>query len=112
MHGCLWKTDHQTHFVLGGKHKESESIRGFRAVKPLSNDNSYPGINLRTCHRLDLAATLPLASAFRELLQTYPSTGKQAWAVDWKEAFRRTADELYRFGGVETGEPVTRFNCR
>lgn len=43
-----------------------------------------------------MAATLPLAGAFRELLQTNPSTGKQFWVVDWKEAFKRTADELYR----------------
>ena len=65
-------------------------------MKALEKDHVYPGINLRTRHRLDLAATLPLAGAFRELLQTNPSTGKQVWAVDWKEAFKRTADELYR----------------
>jgi hypothetical protein len=38
----------------------------------------------------------PLAGAFRELQQTNPSTGKQFWVVDWKEPFKRTADELYR----------------
>ena len=37
-----------------------------------------------------------MAGAFRELLQTDPKTGKQFWVVDWKEAFKRTADELYR----------------
>ena len=31
-----------------------------------------------------------------ELLRTHPATGKQFWVVDWKEAFKRTADELYR----------------
>jgi hypothetical protein len=39
---------------------------------------------------------LPLAGAFRELLQTDPATGKQVWLVDWREAFKRTADELYK----------------
>jgi hypothetical protein len=76
--------------------KNRNRFGGLRVVKALTQDHVYPGINLRTRHRLDLAATLPLAGAFRELLQTNPSTGKQVWAVDWKEAFKRTADELYR----------------
>jgi hypothetical protein len=76
--------------------KNRNRFGGLRVVKALREDHVYPGINLRTRHRLDLAATLPLAGAFRELLQTNPSTGKQVWAVDWKEAFKRTADELYR----------------
>jgi hypothetical protein len=76
--------------------KNRNRFGGLRVVKPLKEDHTYPGINLKTRHRLDLAATLPLAGAFRELLQTDPNTGKQFWIVDWKEAFKRTADELYR----------------
>jgi hypothetical protein len=76
--------------------KNRNRFGGLRVVKPLKEDHVYPGINLKTRHRLDLAATLPLAGAFRELLQTNPSTGKQYWLVDWREAFKRTADELYR----------------
>lgn len=76
--------------------KNRNRFGGLRVVKPLKEDHTYPGINLKTRHRLDLAATLPLAGAFRELLQTDPKTGKQFWVVDWKEAFKRTADELYR----------------
>ncbi|MGC2743368.1 MAG: AIPR family protein [Candidatus Angelobacter sp.] len=76
--------------------KSRNRFGGLRVVKPLKEDHTYPGINLKTRHRLDLAATLPLAGAFRELLQTDPNTGKQLWIVDWKEAFKRTADELYR----------------
>jgi hypothetical protein len=76
--------------------KNRNRFGGLRVVKPLKEDHTYPGINLKTRHRLDLAATLPLAGAFRELLQTDPKTGKQFWIVDWKEAFKRTADELYR----------------
>jgi hypothetical protein len=76
--------------------KTRNRFGGLRVVKPLKDDHVYPGINLKTRHRLDLAATLPLAGAFRELLQTDPASGKQVWVVDWKEAFKRTADELYR----------------
>lgn len=76
--------------------KNRNRFGGLRVVKPLKEDHTYPGINLKTRHRLDLAATLPLAGAFRELLQTDSKTGKQFWIVDWKEAFKRTADELYR----------------
>jgi hypothetical protein len=76
--------------------KTRNRFGGLRVVKPLKEDHVYPGINLKTRHRLDLAATLPLAGAFRELLQTDPASGKQVWLVDWKEAFKRTADELYR----------------
>ncbi|HXQ26420.1 MAG TPA: AIPR family protein [Candidatus Acidoferrales bacterium] len=76
--------------------KNRNRFGGLRVVKPLKEDYVYPGIGLKTRHRLDLAATLPLAGAFRELLQTDPKTGKQVWVVDWKEAFKRTADELYR----------------
>jgi hypothetical protein len=80
--------------------KEHMKIRnrlgGLRVVKALKEAHVYPGINFKTLHRLDLAATLPLAGAFRELLRTHPATGKQFWVVDWKEAFKRTADELYR----------------
>lgn len=76
--------------------KTRNRFGGLRVVKPLKDGWRYPGIDLITYHRLDLAATLPLAGAFRELLQTDPKTGRQVWSVDWKEAFKRTADELYR----------------
>ena len=69
---------------------------GPRVVDALDKDYMYPSLGYKTRHRLDLAATLPLAGAFRELLQVDPSTGKQFWIVDWKEAFKRSADELYR----------------
>jgi hypothetical protein len=43
-----------------------------------------------------LGGNTPARGAFRELLQTNPSIGKQFWIVDLREAFKRTADELYR----------------
>jgi hypothetical protein len=76
--------------------KTRNRFGGLRVVKPIKSGYRYPEIGYITYHRLDLAATLPLAGAFRELLQTNPATGKQMWAVDWKEAFKRTAEELYR----------------
>ncbi len=76
--------------------KTRNRFGGLRVVDALENDHTYPSLGFKTRHRLDLAATLPLAGAFRELLQVDPKTGKQFWIVDWKEAFKRTADELYR----------------
>lgn len=76
--------------------KTRNRFGGLRVVKALADDYTYPSLNYKTRHRLHLAATLPLAGAFRELLQTDQKTGKQFWIVDWKEAFKRTADELYR----------------
>src|SRR6266446_2013807 len=76
--------------------KTRNRFGGLRVVKVLKDEFTYPSLNYKTRHRLDLAATLPLAGAFRELLQADPKTGKLFWIVDWKEAFKRTADELYR----------------
>lgn len=76
--------------------KTRNRFGGLRVVKSLEHDYTYPSLGYKTRHRLDLAATLPLAGAFRELLEVDQKTGKQFWIVDWKEAFKRTADELYR----------------
>lgn len=76
--------------------KTRNRFGGLRVVDALEHDYTYPSLGYKTRHRLDLAATLPLAGAFRELLQVNLNTGKQFWIVDWKEAFKRTADELYR----------------
>jgi hypothetical protein len=84
--------------------KTRNRFGGLRVVDAFDNDHTYPSLDYKTRHRLDLAATLPLAGAFRELLQTDPKTGKQLWIVDWKEAFKRTADDLYR---ALTGHLVT-----
>ncbi len=76
--------------------KTRNRFGGLRVVDALKDDYTYPSLAYTTRHRLDLAATLPLAGAFRELLQFDPKTGRQFWIVDWREAFKRTADELYR----------------
>lgn len=76
---------------FGGLGGQSKPI-----VDQLKDEFVYPSLGYRTHHRLDLAASLPLAGAFRELLQADPKTGKLAWIVDWQEAFKRTADDLYK----------------
>ncbi len=76
--------------------KTRNRFGGLGVVKQLDNEFTYPSLGYKTRHRLDLGASLPLAAAFRELLQTDPKTGKLVWIVDWKEAFKRTADDLYK----------------
>lgn len=76
--------------------KTRNRFGGLGVVDALKDEFTYPSLGYKTRHRLDLAASLPLAGAFRELLQADPKTGKLAWIVDWKQAFKRTADDLYK----------------
>lgn len=65
-----------------------------RAVKPLKKLYSRPGTGYETLHRMDLALSLPLAAAFRELLELHE--GKYRWSIDPKVVFAYAAEELYR----------------
>jgi hypothetical protein len=76
--------------------KTRNRFGGLSVVDSLKEEFTYPSIGFKTRHRLDMAASLPLAGAFRELLQNDPTTGKVSWIVDWREAFKRTADDLYK----------------
>lgn len=76
--------------------KARNRFGGLGVVDQLKDDLTYPSLGYKTRHRLDLAASLPLAGAFRELLQVDPKTGRLGWIVDWKQAFKRTADDLYK----------------
>jgi len=79
--------------------KTRNRFGGLAVVDKLKDELVYQSLGClgyRTNHRLDLAVSLPLAGAFRELLQADPKTGKLTWIVDWKEAFKRTADDLYK----------------
>ena len=76
--------------------KARNRFGGLGVVDPLKDEFTYPCLGYKTRHRLDLGASLPLAGAFRELLQADPKTGKIAWIIDWKQAFKRTADDLYK----------------
>lgn len=67
---------------------------GLRAVKTLKKDYTRPGTSWPTNHLMDLAASLPIAAAFRELLELRGD--RYYWRVDYQKAFSRAADELYR----------------
>lgn len=65
-----------------------------RAVKTLKKPLTPAGTQYTTDHEMDLAASLPIAAAFRELLEL--KGDKYYWKADYKEVFRFAADELYK----------------
>ena len=67
---------------------------GLRAVKSLRGPYVRPGTTYETVHQMDLAASLPLAAAFRELLELRGDCYR--WKLDPKEVFRRCAEDLYK----------------
>jgi hypothetical protein len=75
--------------VLKGKR-----FGGLRAVKTLRKEYTRPGTNYPTEHQMDLAASLPIASSFRELLELRGD--RYQWRVQPVEVFKRTGEELYK----------------
>ncbi len=78
---------------------EGEAIKGkrfggLRAVKTLKKPYVRPGTTYETLHLMDLAASLPLAAGFRELLELRGD--RYHWRLDPKDVFRRCAEDLYR----------------
>jgi len=76
-----------------------EAVKGkrfgaLRAVKTLKKPYTRPGTVFETDHLMDLAASLPLAAALRELLELKGDT--YHWRLDPKEVFRRCAEDLYK----------------
>jgi hypothetical protein len=67
---------------------------GLRAVKPLKKTYVRPGTLYETHHVMDLAASLPLATAFRELLELRGD--RYEWRLDPKLVFQRCAEDLYK----------------
>jgi AIPR protein len=65
-----------------------------RAVKLLKKPWTRPGTSYQTDHKMDLAASLPIAAAFRELLEL--KGDRYQWKVNPDEVFRRSAEELYK----------------
>jgi len=53
-----------------------------------------PGTDYQTEHEMDLAASLPIAAAFRELLELRGD--RYYWRVDYKKVFPLAAEELYK----------------
>jgi hypothetical protein len=78
---------------------KGEAVKGrkfgkIRAVKTLKKPITPSGTNYSTEHVMDLAASLPIAAAFRELLEL--KGDRYFWVVDYKEVFKAAAEELYR----------------
>jgi len=69
------------------------SLAQLKAVKVLKKPETRAGTTYKTEHRLEMAALLPMAAAFRELLHL--KGDRYQWRVDPREAFRLSADSLY-----------------
>lgn len=84
--------------LIQSEFSEGDLIEGrrfgkLRAVKPLKKPYVRPGTEFQTRHKLDMAALLPMAAAFRELLVLRGD--RYVWKVDPHETFRKCADRLY-----------------
>lgn len=77
-----------------GDSTKGKRFGGLRAVKTLKKVYKRPGTNFPTEHRMDLAASLPIAAAFRELLEL--KGDRYQWKVPPAEAFKKSAEELYK----------------
>jgi AIPR protein len=77
-----------------------------RAVKMLKKTKTPAGTNYPTDLEFDLAALLPMAAAFRELLE--PNGDRYFWKADYKEVFKVAAEELYKalLSKVKTAKAV------
>jgi hypothetical protein len=64
----------ESHFSSKENMKARNRFGGLGVVDLLKDEFTYPSLGYQTRHRLDLAASLPLAGAFRELLQVDPKT--------------------------------------
>lgn len=73
---------------------KKQSLSQLRAAKTLKKPRTRPGTTYETQHVLDLAATLPIAAAFRELLAL--KGDRYFWRVDPKKAFPKCIDQLYQ----------------
>lgn len=67
---------------------------GLRAVRKLKKPLTRPGTNFPTEHLMDMAASLPIAAAFRELLEL--KGDRYVWKVRPEVAFKRCGEELYK----------------
>ena len=83
----------QSEFSKGDSVK-GKRFGGLRAVKTLKKPHARPGTDYPTYHEMDLAACLPLAAAFRELLEL--KGDRYHWRLPPKEVFKRCAEDLYK----------------
>jgi hypothetical protein len=73
---------------LNGK----ESLQ--KGVRNLKKPKNRPGTSYTTHHKFNAAITMPLAAAFRVLLNKRGDTYE--WATDYKAIFRDCSEDLYR----------------
>ena len=76
-----------------------ESLKGrkfgkMKAVKTLKKVWTRPGTDYATEHLMDLAASLPIAAGFRELLELRGD--RYHWRVDPRKVFQVAAEDLYK----------------
>lgn len=76
-----------------------ESVKGrkfgkMKAVKTLKKTWTRPGTDYPTEHLMDLAASLPIAAGFRELLELRGD--RYHWRVDPRRVFQVAAEDLYK----------------
>jgi hypothetical protein len=74
-----------------GKGRKFGKLRG---VKTLKKPLTPAGTRYSTDHQMDLAESLPIAAAFRELLEL--KGDRYYWKVDYKEVFKFASEELYK----------------
>jgi hypothetical protein len=74
-----------------GKGRKFGKLRG---VKTLKKPLTPAGTKYTTEHQMDLAESLPIAAAFRELLEL--KGDRYYWKADYREVFKVAGDELYK----------------
>ena len=85
----------QSEFSRGGviKGRRLGNLKPVRMAGKSGKSYTRPGTNYPTDHKIDMAALLPMAAAFRELLTL--KGDRYCWLVDPREVFRASAESLY-----------------
>lgn len=84
----------QSKFSTGGI-VPPKSLAKLRCVKPLKKTYTRPGTNYPTDHKIDMAALLPMAAGFRELL--FKEDDRYEWRLHVDEVFDQCSAKLYNF---------------
>jgi len=71
-----------------------KSLGKLRAVRTLKKPLTRPGAPYTTRHKIDMAALLPMAAAFRECLQL--KGDRYSWRVDPRKVFEKCAESLHK----------------
>jgi hypothetical protein len=73
---------------------DRRSLGKLRSVRPLKKLEARVGTQFATKHKIDLAALLPMAAGFRELLQL--KGDRYSWRVHPHEVFGMCTESLYK----------------